>query len=283
MTGHDDGSRGGGQAWRKYLADIRSLASRPKEGAGGKEGPTPDLLQANLFFVVKMAREYASFSVPLEDLLSEGYLGLLEAGERFDHSRGTKFITYASWWIRKRMMNLIGRQTNFIRLPKYKLERLRRLRAAESRLASTLCHPPSTEELTGETGLSRREIDELRTLGLRQVSLDQVTDEESGRRLEEFVPDAAPAEAEEELIEQDIEEVVTAAMEALTEKERFVLCHRFGLAGNQPATLQVIAEHLGLSRERVRQIEAQALRRLRHLVQRRPARPGTPDQSGGRD
>ena len=255
--------------YRRYLSDLRSLPTRPHLPSGTREEGRGELVESNLFYVVHVAREYSDFGILFEDLLSEGNVGLLEAAERFDPKRGTKFITYASWWIRKRMLNLIARQLTFIRLPKYKVERLRRLRAAEAALGSRLCRRPQLEELASETGLSPLEIENLRLIGQRQVSLEHLVNGECGRRLEELLSEPAGAEAEEGLIEQDFENHLAKIIDELPEKERFVVRQRFGFDGDCSSTLQSIAGQLGLSRERVRQIELQALERIRRALSSR--------------
>jgi RNA polymerase primary sigma factor len=238
--GQYNGPPGG---YERYIADVRSLHERSRRTLddGSPDAPTSskELVESNLFYVVRIAREYSSFGIPFDDLLSEGNVGLIEAADRFDPNRGTQFITYASWWIRKRILNLIARQISVIRLPKYKVERLRRLRTAESNL---------------------------RLLGQPQISLEHVLNEESGRKVGDSVSETHSAQAEESFISQDYENHVSRILENLPDKERFVLRHRFGFEANKPATLQTIADMLGISRERVRQIEIQALERIRRIL-----------------
>ena len=248
-----------------YLGDIRALARRSRAGSSWPAGSIDALVESHLFYVVRVAREYAFTRIPIEDLLSEGNLGLIEAAARYDPARGTRFITYASWWIRKRILNLLARQMNLIRLPKYKVERLRRLRQAESAATARLGRSPSGEELAAESGLTLAEIESLRLVGHRPVSLEQMIGGEDGQRMEERLgqdEEKAPG-AEEEVLDSDMASHLAGLMQSLPENERFVVRHRFGFDSCTAETLEVIAHRMGVSRERVRQIERQALRRIR--------------------
>lgn len=271
MRTRERGSAATNRAYDRYLKDLRKLpgaahAHRPRD----ESSQTPDaLIESHLFYVVRVAREYAFTRIPIEDLLSEGNLGLIEAAGRFDARRGTRFITYASWWIRKRILNLIARQMSLIRLPKYKLARLRRLRQAERELTARLGRPPDDEELQRECALSAAEVASLRVAGQGAVSIESVASGDEGPRLEERLGlDAEIADAEEEALDADMASQLHRLLRLLPDNERFVLRHRFGFGAGQEETLETIARRMGVSRERVRQIERQALSRIRRALAR---------------
>jgi RNA polymerase sigma factor (sigma-70 family) len=251
----------------RYLADVRALVER----RAAEDDSLPieditDLVESNLFYVFQVAWDYRGLGIPFEDLLSEGNLGLIEAAHRFDRGRGVKFITYATWWVRKRILNLVARQMNLVRLPKYKSERLRKVRAEEKRLAASLGRSPTREELAKATALSLRELEDLRQLGHRELSLEQMVGEENGITLQDTIADEEQPEPEEMLIRRDYEEFVLDLVDRLPDQERHVVQHRFGFAGRTCLTLAQIGRHLGVSRERIRQIEMQALTRLRRFI-----------------
>jgi RNA polymerase primary sigma factor len=166
-----------------YVADARSV-QHPDKAASTSDH---DLVESHLFYVIQVAREYRNLGIPIEDLLSEGNLGLIEAASRFDRTRGVKFISYATWWIRKRICDLAARQASLVRIPKYKQERLRRLRSAERELRSTLGRTPTTEEIARSSGLPPDEVDSLHRQAQREVPLDTIINRDSGLRLEEVV------------------------------------------------------------------------------------------------
>jgi RNA polymerase primary sigma factor len=259
--------------YQRYLADVRALvARRSAAAAGDPPDDIDDLVESNLFYVFQVAWDYRNLGIPLEDLLSEGNLGLIEAAHRFDRGRGVKFITYATWWIRKRILNHVARQIGIVRLPKYKSERLRKLRLEEKRLTGQLHRPPSVEELSRASQIPRDEIEKLRQIGQKELSLEQEVGSEGGLTLEETFADETRPVPEDALIRRNYEEFVNALVERLPAQEQTVVKHRFGFGDRQSMTLADIGRRLGVSRERVRQIEKQALGRLRRLIDR--LRPG---------
>jgi RNA polymerase sigma factor (sigma-70 family) len=162
---------------------------------------------------------------------------------------------------------------NLVRMPKYKLERLRKLRGSEKHLSATLRRPPTADEVSRDTGMSVGEVEELRVLGQRELSLEHVVNPDSGMTLEETVADRARPVPDEAFIRRDMDEHLLDLVDRLPESERLVITHRFGFGDRPSLTLADIGKRLGVSRERVRQIEKQALQRLRRLIRRPPQPP----------
>ncbi len=222
------------------------------------------LVEPHLHFVMQVAGEYRSSATPIDDLLAEGFVGLVEAAHRFDCSHNVKFLTYASWWIRKRILDFLAREGKPVHMTRYARDQRRALRLAQEALRGALGREPSTGELALETGLDPLDVE--RTLRApRVVSIDQPGDD--GREpLAETIPDprgAAPAEAIDArvLAEQVRREVVL-----LPARERLIVESRFGLDGREARTFQELGDRLGISRERVRQLEGDALARLRRRL-----------------
>jgi RNA polymerase sigma factor (sigma-70 family) len=251
-------SGSGRSAYQLYLADARKL------GRGIPD--TRTLVESHLFYVVQVAKEYRNLGIPIEDLLSEGNLGLLEAAQRFDRSRGVKFISYATWWIRKRICDLVARQISLVRLPKYRLARLRKLRMVEADLRAELGRQPNVEEISRSAHLSRAEVDALHGQAQREVSLDSLVNVDSGLRLEEVLAETSTRSPDSDLIRENCEDLLGKLLERLPSRQREVISMHFGLAGKAPTTLAEIGRHIGVSRERVRQLERQGLARLRYLM-----------------
>jgi RNA polymerase primary sigma factor len=223
-------------------------------------------IEGALAYVPCVARRFMGCGVSFDELLAAGNLGLVQAALRFDPSRNVKFVTYADWWIRKSILKTIQEQSGPVRLPRYRLEQLRDLHEARSRLMRDTGREPDAEELAAATGRSPGEVDLLLGIGRRGVSLEQPATPNERRPLGRLLADDLDKGPQRTLIRQDSLRQLRRLIGRLGRRERDVLRLRFGLNGHAALTLREAGEALGISRERVRQIEFRALRRLRDRI-----------------
>lgn len=225
-----------------------------------------DLVEPNLFYVVQAASEYRSAGVPFEDLLAEGNIGLVEAAHRFDSSHGVKFLTYASWWIRKRILDYLSNEGKAVRLTRYARERRRDLNQLRDAMRHDLGRDPSHEELAQASGLGIEIVQERLSANPKVMSLDQPSS--AFGTLFERLADRGVRPAEERIDQARLTSLVRREVSKLPMRERRIIENRFGLDGREALTFQDLGDLLGLSRERARQLEREALRRLRKRLQR---------------
>lgn len=230
----------------------------------GDEAAFQKLIEANLRFVVAMAKKYARSGYPLHELINEGNLGLIEAVSRFDPSRGVRFITYASWWIRQAILAAIAHHGQVFRLPPKLKHELYRFDTKVGHLTQELGRRPTVDEISKELGMTEEDVREMLEGTPTEISLDTpIGSEGTEMRLEDLIQDQHVTPVDEALIAQSFEEQLKTLLSQLDDKERLIIERRFGLGDREPQTLAEIGSELNLSRERIRQIEERALSKLR--------------------
>ena len=243
-------------------AEERELARRKDEG---DDAAKRKLIESNLRLVMSITRNYTKAGVPLLDLIQEGNLGLIRAVEKFDYTMGFKLSTYATWWIRQAVTRALAEQGRTIRLPVHVAEQVRRVMRGRRVLAQKLNRDPTTDEIAEETGFTSARVQELLELVQDPVSLETpVGDGES--LYGDMVEDTKTAGPDVETADRLRATELAAALDRLNPRMRHVVCRRFGLDGQPPETLEEVGAGLGITRERVRQLESRALRELRMVA-----------------
>jgi RNA polymerase primary sigma factor len=224
------------------------------------------MIRANLRLVVTVAHDYADFGLPLLDLISEGNIGLVKAVERFDETKGAKLSTYAVWWIRQCIKRALSNQSKLVRLPVHLGEKISRMRRVALRMSEELGREPTDDELSAEIGLSAEKVAELRGIGIRPASLDAPINDDGSTEFGESVADEEAQSPFELLRDKDLLSKVDGLLEELDGREKKIIAERFGFGGSARKTLQEIGDALGVSRERIRQLENSALAKLRRAL-----------------
>jgi RNA polymerase primary sigma factor len=262
-------------AYIREISRFKPLSADEEKELGrriqrGDHKALQHLVESNLRFVVSYAKRYRGLGLSFLDLIHEGTLGLIEAGKRFDPERNVKFISYAVWWVRQAIFHALSEHTRVFRLPQKLSGQISKVGNARQRLTSELNRSPTNEEVAEKTALSLQEVEELLKVAGDDLSLSSAVGEDGTLELGDTLEQETIPSVELEMMKSSFEEQIRRAMlEELDEKEQGVIKMRFGLDGEEPRTLQEIGEELGLSRERIRQIESKAKEKLRrsHLAQ----------------
>jgi len=274
-----------GDALQLYLREIGQvklltpqeeivLARRIKRG---DKSAREQMIKANLRLVVKIAREYEGLGLPLLDLINEGNIGLMKGVERFDSRKGAKLSTYASWWIKQHIMRALSNHSKTIRLPVHVVDKMAHIRRTELKLREVLDREPTDEEVAEHLGLNPRRVRLYRQAAKAPVSLDAPMGDDESFRVAEVVADPDAALPFDRLVRENDRNLAREVLATLTERERSILAMRFGLDDDRSKTLEELGAHFGVTRERIRQIQEEALKKLRAGMEERD-RPA-PDET----
>jgi len=268
------------QSIEKYLEEIGgysplspeeeiSLARKIKKG---DDIALDKLVKANLRFVISVAKEYQGQGLPLQDLISEGNLGLIKAAQRFDETRGFKFISYAVWWIRQSILQALAEQSRVVRLPLNRVGAINKVGRALEELEKEFGREPSMDEIADKMAMTSFEVADVLKTSARHLSLDEPFKEDDGNSLLDVIESDRYKPPDGSLMQESLRVEVEKVLATLKPREAEIIRLYFGLEGDRPLTLEEIGEYFKLTRERVRQIKEKALRRLRHRSRLEPLR-----------
>jgi len=268
------------QSIEKYLEEIGGYSPLPPEQEvelarkirKNDSTALDRLVKANLRFVISVAKEYQGQGLPLQDLISEGNLGLIKAAQRFDETRGFKFISYAVWWIRQSILQALAEQSRVVRLPLNRVGAINKVGRALEQLEKKFGREPSMEEIAEKMELTSFEVADVMKTSARHLSLDEPFKEEEGNSLLDVLESDRYAPPDDNLMQESLQVEIDKVLSTLKPREAEIIRLYFGLDGDRPLTLEEIGEHFKLTRERVRQIKEKALRRLRHRSRLEPLR-----------
>jgi RNA polymerase primary sigma factor len=266
----------GDTAIRLYLREIGlvklltpqeeiQLAAKIKKG---DKKAREHMIKANLRLVVKIARDYEGIGLPLLDLISEGNIGLMKAVERFDPAKGGKLSTYGSWWIKQSIKRALANQSKTIRLPVHLVDKISKMRRMGMKLQEELGREPTDEELAAELNTTAARVSQMRTAAIRPASLDAPVGDDDSNSYSEIVEDERAVNPYDELEDKTVVSMLQDMVKHLDEREATILRFRFGLDGGNERTLEEVGVKFGVTRERVRQIQNLALRKLRKMIEK---------------
>ena len=262
------------QALQHYLKVIGRYPLLTKEQEfdlayrirGGDEAALEKLVYSNLRFVVSVAKRYVGHGLSFLDLIAEGNMGLITAAHRFDERRNFRFISYAVWWIRQAIQKALAEQTHTVRLPINRAQQAQRLRKINNRMEQEKGGTIPREELAKQLDISVSKLNEINAVLRPLLSIDESLHDEESQPLQEILSNPEDSTPEDEFVRDELRDQLDSAMKNLTSRERDIVVRYYGLSGEESTSLEAIGEDINLSRERVRQIRNDALRKMRHSV-----------------
>ena len=260
---------------KAYMREIGQipLVSRDEEVdlaaeiAAGSENARAKLIQSNLRLVVKIAHDFKGLGLPLLDLISEGNIGLMKAVEKFDPTKGAKFSSYAAWWIKQSMRRALSNQSRTIRIPVQSAGKINKIKGARVKLTEDLGREPTDTEIAAHLDFSERTVSALRMAELRTFSLQDPIQQGEDSMFQDIIPDFSTNTPDEMISDFETLKQLKKLIDRLDDRERMILMLRFGLNGARPKTLEEVSKIIGRTRERVRQIQNQALTKLRTFIE----------------
>jgi RNA polymerase primary sigma factor len=246
------------------------LARKIKKGdAAARE----QMISSNLRLVVTIARDYVNLGLPLLDLISEGNIGLTKAVERFDPAKGAKLSTYAMWWIKQSIKRALANQSKTIRLPVHLVDKVGKVRRITSQMSEELGREPTDDELGEELGIEGEKVARLKRLGIRPASLESPIGDDDATQFGELIADEERETPFEVLRDKNLLDEMAGVLDVLDKREKKIIAQRFGLDGEEPKILEEIGKSLGVTRERIRQLQNTALTKLRRALRKREHAP----------
>jgi RNA polymerase primary sigma factor len=251
----------------KLLTPPEEIELAAKIKKGDKKA-REHMIKANLRLVVKIARDYDGLGLPLLDLISEGNIGLMKAVERFDPKKGGKLSTYGSWWIKQSIKRALANQSKTIRLPVHLVDKISKMRRTAMKLQEVFGREPTDEELAAELGTTASRVAQMRIAAIRPASLDAPVGDDDTNNFSDIVEDERAVNPYDELEDKTVTGMLQEMVKHLDQREATILTYRFGLDGGAEKTLEEVGEKFGVTRERVRQIQNLALRKLRKMIEK---------------